>query len=309
MDFSIKHFHEFVTEKHGLELSYTWTRLVLQEAGLAEKAPGRGKYRRQRDRRPMVGMMLHIDGSTHEWIPGLSKWDLIIAMDDADGRIVYGRFEREEGTLSTLRALEHILSKYGRFSELYHDRGSHFGKTSHAGQGPDAEQNGQVSRALKALGIRQIFGRTPQARGRSERCFGTIQGRLPQELKLEGIKTYDQANEYLQKKFIPSFNRRFTVKPAQPESAYVPLTGIDLGLLLSAQHVRTVRNDNTVTFDGTTLQLPPDKYRQHYVRCKVVVHQLTDDSLGISFQERLLARYTQDGELIIPKKRKRKKAA
>jgi transposase len=305
MDFSLKHFHEYATEKHGLEISYNWARLVLQEVGLAEKAPGRGKYRRKRERRPMVGMMEHIDGSTHEWIPGLPMHDLVVAMDDADGGILYARFE-SEGTLSTFRAIKHIIKKYGRFSELYHDCGAHFGRTSHAGQGPDDEQNGQVSRALKTLGIKQIFARSPQARGRSERCFGTIQGRLPNELQLEGITNYAEANQYLEKRFVPDFNRRFTVKPAQPESAYIKLAGIDLDLILSVQQERTVRNDNTISFEGTTLQLPPSRHRQHYVRCRVLVHQFVDESLGVSFQNQLLARFTSEGELVEKNKRKRR---
>jgi len=190
-DFSIKHFHEFATEKHKLELSYTWTRLVLQEAGLAPREPGRGKYRRKRERRPMTGMMMHLDGSTHEWIAGLPPQDLIVMLDDADGRILYGRFVPQEGTMSTLAALKHVLVRYGRFCEFYTDRGSHFCTTSEAEAGPDEVQNGQVPRVLKVLGIRQILARSPEARGRSERAFGTIQGRLPQELRLAGIKSYE----------------------------------------------------------------------------------------------------------------------
>lgn len=308
-DFSVKHFHEFATEKHGLEISYNWARIVLQEAGLAEKATGRGKYRRQRERRPMVGMMLHLDGSTHQWIEGLPARDLIIMLDDADGRILHGKFVREEGTMSTFEALAEVLKKRGRFGELYHDCGSHFGRTAKAGEGPADEQNGQVTRALKVLGIRQIFARSPQARGRSERCFETIQGRLPQELRLEGITDYDNANEYLQKIFIPSFNRRFTVKPVQSESAFVPLAGIDLMLVLSEHYERTVSNDNTIRYQGVTFQIPSDKYRLHYVRCKIMVHRFVDQTIGVSFQGRLLARYTQDGELITTQATSRRKAA
>ena len=309
MDFSVKHFHEFATERHGLEISYNWARIVLQEAGLAEKATGRGKYRRQRERRPMVGMMLHLDGSTHQWIEGLPAKDLIIMLDDADGRILHGKFVTEEGTMSTFEALAEVLKKRGRFGELYHDCGSHFGRTAKAGEGPAEEQNGQVTRALKVLGIRQIFARSPQARGRSERCFETIQGRLPQELRLEGITDYNRANKYLQKIFIPSFNRRFAVKPAQPESAFVPLAGIDLALLLSEQSERTVHNDNTVSYRGLTLQIPSDKYRLHYVRCKVTVHELVEKTIGVSFQGRLLAKYTRDGEQITNQAISRRKAA
>jgi transposase len=307
-DFNVKHFHDVLTDKHGIKIGYTWTLKVLQEAGIVKKAPGRGKYRRRRERRPMRGMLLHIDGSTHEWIPGLPKWDLVVVLDDADGRILYAHFVEEEGTMSTFTALEPVLRRQGRFCELYHDRASHFGRTAKAGEGMAEEQNGQVTRALKALGIRQIYARSPQARGRSERCFGTIQGRLPQELRVAGIRTYEAANVYLEKHFVPDFNKRFTVKPAQSESAFTKLVGIDLKLLLSVQEQRVVRNDNTVTFNGVILQISPNRNRNHYVRCPVTVHQFVDQTLGVSYQGRLLGVYTLDGETLrVPNKKRSKR--
>ena len=296
-EFSIRHFWNFLTEKHGLEVSYTLVRNLLMSRGLAEKASGRGQYRRKRERRPMRGMMLHLDASTHEWVKGQPSWDLVVVLDDADGRILYARFVEQEGTVSTLKALEHVLLRYGRFCELYTDRGSHFCNTTDAEHGPDLEQQGQVSRVLKVLGIRHILARSPQARGRSERAFGTIQGRLPQELALLQITTYDAANRYLQRTFVPSFNRRFTVEPAQPESAFTPLVGLDLALLLSVQHERIVRNDGTVLFEGRVLQLPQTKDRLHYARCPVLVHELLDGTLAVSYQGRPLARFTERGEL------------
>lgn len=306
-DFSVRHFYEFATEKHDLKLSYTLMLSVLQAAGLADKYPGRGKHRRKRERRPMIGMMLHLDASTHEWIEGLPKQDLMVMMDDADGQILFGRFVAQEGTLSTLVALEHVLSRYGRFCELYTDRGSHFCTTTVAGEGPDEIQRGQVPRVLKALGIRQILANSPQARGRSERAFGTIQGRLPQELSLAGIHTYEEANKYLEKIFIPSFNRHFTVEPLQPESAFTPLMGIDLKLLLSIQHERVVRADNTVLFAPHILQIPESEHRMHYVRCPVLVHELLDNTLAISYQGKMIAQYDQHGTLLgrVPTRRRR----
>jgi hypothetical protein len=297
-DFSIRHFHEFATEKHGLKLSYTMARTVLQAAGLAEKASGRGQYRRKRERRPMVGMLLHLDASTHRWLPELPMQDLNVILDDADGRILYARFVEQEGTMSTFAALHHVLRQKGRFCELYTDRGSHFCNTSVAGQGPDAEQNGQVPRSLRALGIRQILARSPEARGRSERAFGTIQGRLPQELRAAEVHTYEAANLYLARSFVPDFNRRFTVTPAQPESAFSPLAGVDLDLLLSTQHDRIVRGDNTVTLEGLSLQLPPSSTRHQFARCPVVVHELTDGHLAVSYLGQQLARFDRTGTLL-----------
>jgi hypothetical protein len=305
-DFSIQHFYEQATEKHGLKLSYTWARVVLQEAGIVAKAPGRGKYRRRRERRPMVGMLVHLDASTHEWLAGVPMHDLVVALDDADGRILYARFAKQEGTMSTFEALGAVLRRYGRFSELYTDRGSHFCRTAKTSEAPAEEQNGQVPQALRALGIRQILARSPEARGRSERAFGTIQGRLPQELRVAGINDYEAANRYLEEVFIADFNRRFTVAPAQPERAFVPLAGIDLELLLSIRHDRVVRNDNTVTFNRLILQLPTTKERMHFVRCPVLVHEFPNGTFAVSYQGRLLARYDpQGGPLRGPQEKKK----
>jgi hypothetical protein len=297
-DFSVQHFWEKATEVHKLKISYTWAKLALQAAGLAEKSPARGKYRRRRERRPLRGMMLHLDGSTHEWLANEPMQDLIVLQDDADSRIHYARFVPQEGTLSTFAALKHVLTHAGRFCELYTDRGSHFCHTAVAGQAPTTAHNGQVSRALAALGIRQILAQSPQARGRSERTFQTIQGRLPQELRAAGITTYATANEYLERVFRPDFNRRFTVTPTQAGTAFVPLIGVDLELLLSVQHERTVWNDSTVSFEGRKLQLPQRPDRAHYVRCPVLVHEFPEGTLGISYQGRLLARYTRHGQLL-----------
>jgi transposase len=297
-DFSMQHFWEKATEVHGIDISYTWARLTLQAAGLVEKSPARGRYRRKRERRALRGMMLHMDGSTHQWLAGLPMQDLIVTLDDADGQMLDARFVPQEGTASTFAALKHVVRTYGRFGELYTDRGSHFCHTAQAGQAPSTAHQGQVSRALKVLGIAQILARSPEARGRSERAFGTIQGRLPQELRLAGITSYAEANHYVATVFRRDFNRRFTVEPASPASAFVPLLGVDLDLVLSIQHVRTVTNDSTVSLDGLTLQLPPTAPRPHYVRCEVTVHEFPEGTLGISYQGRLLARYTAQGELL-----------
>ncbi len=297
-EFSVRHFWEKATEEHQLKISYTWAKLALQAAGLAEKSPGRGKYRRRRERRPLRGMMLHIDGSTHEWLVGEPMQDLIVVQDDADSRIHYAQFVPQEGTQSTFAALKHVLERNGRFCELYSDRGSHFCLTPKAGHQATTDHEGQVSRALKALGIRQILAYSPQARGRSERTFQTIQGRLPQELRVAGITSYAAANEYLQRVFVPDFNRRFTVTPAQAGTAFVPLIGVELDLLLSVHHERTVWNDSTVSFEGLKLELPRRPDRAHYVRCPVLVHEFPEGTLGVSYQGRLLARYSRTGELL-----------
>lgn len=305
-DFSIRHFHQFLTEKHKIRMCYTMTRNILQVRGLVEKAPSRGRYHRRRERRPMRGMLVHLDASKHTWIPGQPQWDLVVALDDADGRILFARFFPEEGIVSTLWALRHVLSRHGRFCELYTDRGSHFCRTADAAEGPDEIQGGHVPRVLKMLGIRSILARSPEARGRSERCFGTIQRRLPQELRLRGIVTYEEANRYLEKVFVPDFNRRFTVEPQQPESAFASVRGLDLDLLLSVQHERRVRNDNTVQFAKLHLQLQPNSRRAHFVRCPVTVHELLDDTLAVSYQGQVIGRFDRAG---VPLAIARRKAA
>jgi hypothetical protein len=304
-DFSVQHFHEKLTEEHEVEVSYTWTLTILQKHGLVTKAPARGKYRRHRERRPMRGMLLHLDASWHEWIPGLPKRDLVVMMDDADGQVLFARFFEQEGTYSTLVALEHVLVRYGRFCELYTDRGSHFCRTTTAGAPPDDEQYGQVSRVTDALGIRQILARSPQARGRSEREFETIQGRLPQELRVRGITDYERANRYLDEVFVADLNSRFMVQPAQPESAFTPLVGMDLRLLVSIQSPRKVGMDNTVRFHNRSLQLLPSEARMSFCRCPVIVHKFTDGTLGVSYQGRLLGRYSADGDLLDGRRQKR----
>jgi transposase len=293
--FSVRHFYEMLKERHCFRYGYTWTLTILQKHGLADKAAMRGQYRRKRERRPMRGMLLHLDASRHEWIAGLPMQDLNVVLDDADGRILFARFVPEEGTRSTLEALEFVVRRWGRFCELYTDRASHFCRTTDARLGPDAEQHGQVTRVCEALGIRQILARSPEARGRSERCFGTLQGRLPQELALEGITTYAQANEFLAAQFVPRFNARFTVEPPEPQSAFVSIKGIDLSLLLSIQHERKVQADNTVRFEGMTLQIPRGDERLHYARCVVLVHRFLDDTIGISFHGKLIAHFNADG--------------
>ena len=255
----------------------------------------------------MAGMMLHLDASTHGWIEGLPNHDLVVMLDDATSEILYARFFEQEGVISTLDALKYVLGRHGRFCELYTDRGSHFCNTKVAKDGPDQIQQGPVPRALKALGIRQIWAYSPQARGRSERAFGTLQGRLPQELKLAGIETYAAANRYLERVFISAYNRRFAVPPAQPERAFAPLPGLDLDLVLSIQHQRTVRNDNTVLFGKTFLQLRPSSERLHHARCQVTVHELVDGDLGVSYQGKPLGRFSRAGRLRVEERNGKKR--
>jgi hypothetical protein len=295
-DFSVQHFYEYLVEDHGIEdVSYSFVLRLLQRHGLVERAPRKGQYRRRRQRQPMVGMRVHLDSSTHQWLgEQYEAWDLTVALDDADGRMLSARFAPEEGTATTLQALFDVLTRYGRFNELYTDRGSHFCQISNQEKGPDDEQNTQVARVLKALSIRPIWAKTPQARGRGERNFRTLQDRLINELKLHRITDYEAANAYLQDIFIPKFNKRFTVKPRLEGSAFTAVPVDDLHLLLSIHEDRTVRHDFSIPFKTLALQLPPSVPR-HLPRQKVIVHTFLDGKLGVSFKGCLLACFTAEG--------------
>lgn len=295
-DFSVQHFYEYLVEEHGIDdVSYSFVLRLLQRNGLVERAPRRGQYRRRRPRQPMVGMRVHLDSSTHHWLGAdRPEWDLTVALDDADGRILSAHFTPEEGTMTTLQALFDVLTRFGRFCELYTDRGGHFCKTTNRHKGPDAKQNTQVARVLQALSIRPIWARSPQARGRSERVFRTLQDRLINELKLHRITDYEAANDYLHKVFIPKYNRRFTVKPKMATSAFTPVPALDLHLLLSIHNTRVVRNDYTVRFDTMVLQLPRSAPRNLPGK-EVIVHTFLDGALGVSFKGQLVACFTADG--------------
>ena len=218
-DFTAKHFHEKLVCEHGFGLSYNWLRLSLQAHGKIKPAPRRGAHRRKRPRRPVVGMMLHQDGSSHEWVAG-QWWDLIVTMDDATSEVYSGFFVAEEGTMSTFRGLGEVIAENGLFCPLYADRASHYWHTPEAGGGVDKDNPTQVGRALAQLGIELIAAYSPQARGRSERMFGTLQKRLPQELRLAGIATMAEANRFPSRS---SSGRRTTpASPARPRTPARP---------------------------------------------------------------------------------------
>jgi hypothetical protein len=297
MGFNIRHFHEKLAI-HGIHRSYTFVKNALHTAGLVEKAPTRGKHRKRRPRKPLIGMMLHLDGSPHEWIPALpgQVFDLIVLMDDATNEIYDMMLVDEEDTLGCMTLLKHCIQKHGIFCSLYSDRASHFFVTPHAGQKVKEGPFTQIGRALNELGIHMIPSYSPQGRGRSERKFGTLQGRLPNELRLHGITTKEDANRFIRKHYIREHNKRFAFKPPQPGSAFVPVAShINLDLIFSIKEQRTVNNDNTVSFDRRILQIQPSPLRISFSRCRVFVHQHIDHSLSISFGPHIIGRFDSLG--------------
>ena len=290
-DFSVRHFHEKLREEHSIELSYTWVKLALQGAGLVVKAPRRGVHRRLRERRPMTGMMLHIDGSTHRWL-GPEQWhDLIVVLDDATSEIYYAQLVDEESTPTVMIALREVVEQRGVFCSLYSDRASHFWLTPKAGEAVDRQRLTQVGRALRELGIEMIPAYSPQARGRSERNFGTWQRRLPQELRLRGITTVAEANRFLRDSYIAEFNRKFSVRAAELESAFMPATGKDLDRIFSIQQERVVNRDNTIEFAGRVLQIERTRWRGTLARCRVTVCQHLDGALSVYYGPHLVGRF------------------
>src|SRR3954452_11298619 len=220
-DFTVKHFYEQLQKRHGYMLGYTVTKLALHAAGLVRKAPKRSAHRKKRPRRPLPGMLLHQDGSRHVWIEGLPALDLIVTMDDATSEVYSMLRVAEEGTASTFGALSEVIGERGLFCALYTDRGSHYFHTPKAGEKASRTQQTQVGRALSHLGIEHIAAYSPQARGRSERMFGTLQGRLPKDLRLAGIRTVEAANAWLKAHYIAEHNAAFAIMAEQQGTAFV----------------------------------------------------------------------------------------
>jgi len=289
--FTAKHFHEHLERDHKFRWGYTWTKTFLQDLGLIAKAKMRGAHRRKRPRRPMVGMLLHQDASPHEWIEGLGVLDLVVTMDDATSEIYSAILVEEEGTQSSFAGLIETIAAKGLFCSLYTDRGSHYFHTPEAGGAVAKDTLTQVGRALAQLGIEHIPAYSPQARGRSERLFRTLQDRLPKELKLAGIGTIDAANRFLKDTYIAGHNARFAVKPAEAGSAFVAVAEGQWRDVLCIQEERTVAPDNTVSWQAKRLQIPPHPARAHFVRAKVRVHHYADGELAIFHGPRCLIRW------------------
>lgn len=297
MGWNVKHFHSWYQRTGGTR-SYTWVKKHLQKAELVPKAEKRGAHRKRRERSALPGMMIHQDGSTHAWVVG-QMWDLINTMDDATSEHYSMFFVEEEGTASSFQGVHDVIEARGLFSSFYSDRGSHYWHTPEAGGKVDKDNPTQFGRALRHLGIEMIAAYSPEARGRSERAFGTHQGRLPNELAAAGITDRETANRYLREVYMPAFNAEFACPAQEDGTAFVPWIGGNLDDILCEQYERTVGNDNCVRFDGLSLQIPADRHRCHYVKAKVRVHRYADDNLAVFHGPRKLADYNREGKGLI----------
>lgn len=294
-DFTVKHFHEQMVKRHGYKLGYTVTRLSLQAAGLVRPAPRRSVHRKKRARRPLPGMMLHQDASRFPWLGGEVQHDLVVTLDDATSAIYSAFLVAEEGTASTMRGLGEVIERHGLFCELYTDRGSHYFYTPKAGEPVSRRVPTQVGRALAQLGIGHIAAYSPEARGRSERAFRTLQDRLPKEMRLAKVTTVEAANVWLSEHYIAMYNAAFAVTPDQEGTAFVTDRAGAWREALCIQDDRRVGNDNTIAWRKLRLQIPPGPIRQHYVRAMVRVHEYPDGQLAIFHGPHRLADYRADG--------------
>jgi transposase len=303
-DFNVRHFQEKLREEHSIQLSYTWVKLALQGAGLVAKGRKRGVHRKRRKRRPLAGMMLHLDGSRHRWFQDDRWYDLIEVLDDATSETYYAQLVEEESTRTVMAALREVIEQKGRFCALYSDRASHFFLTPKAGGPVDPRRLTQVGRAMKELGIQMIPAYSPQARGRSERRFGTWQGRLPQELRLAGIRRVEEANRFLRECYIPEMNRKFGVPAEQPGDAFVPVAGQDLDRIFSVQTERVVRKDNTVEIGDHSWQIERTPWRGTLAGCRVTICEHLDGRVSIVHGPHVVGRYRADGTVLHSVQRK-----
>jgi len=295
-DFNVRHFHEKLRDEHQIEISYTWLYQALVGAGLVQKRRRRAPHRRRRERRPLPGMLLHIDGSKHRWFQDDRWYDLIVILDDATSQIYYAQLVEEESTRTVMQALREVIEAKGLFCALYSDRGSHFFVTPKAGEAVDKTRLTQVGRALKELGIQMIPAYSPQARGRSERNFATWQGRLPQELRAAGITTMEEANRFLRKRYIAEFNRRFTVKATERGTAFRRATRTDLDWVFTIQTERVVAKDNTVAIGPRSWQIDKTRFRHTLAGCTVTIHEHLTGDISIRYGPHVIGSFRADGQ-------------
>ena len=240
-------------------------------------------------------MLLHIDGSKHQWF-GDERWhDLIVILDDATSEIYYAQLVEEESTRTVMAGLKVVIESKGLFCALYSDRGSHFFVTPKAGEKVDKHRLTQVGRAMKELGVQMIPAYSPQARGRGERSFGTWQGRLPQELRLAGIHSLEEANAFLRERYITAFNQKFAVAAAQRGTAFRRTTRSDLNWIFTVQTERVVAKDNTVAIADRNWQLEKSRFRSSLAGCTVTIHEHLDGTVSIRYGPHVVGRYTAAG--------------
>jgi len=295
--FNARHFYRTVKREHGVKLSYTCVKQMLQGAGLVKKGRARGRHRLRRERKARFGEMLHLDGSRHAWLALVpeERQTLIQSVDDATSRLLYAQFWPAETAQAVMTGLAEVVREYGLPESLYTDRASWAFETSQAGGRVSKTQLTQVGAALARLGIEHIPSYSPQARGRSERMNRTLQDRLVNELRVAGVKTLEQANRYLRERYIPTHNEEFARKPADPASAFVELGPIDLDEIFFEEVLRTVGKDNTVSLNGLTLQIQKQPGRPTCAGLKVQVRRHLTGHYSVRRGTQILGLFDSEG--------------
>jgi len=295
LGFNDTHMCEFLAQDEGIVIGRETLRRILRSEGLASPKKHRPpRHRSRRPRRPQQGMLLQLDGSYHDWLEGRGPWlCLLSAIDDATNILVAARFEIAEDSAGYLRLLRQIVSTRGIPLSVYTDRHGVFmvSRTNWTLQEQLAgkQELTQVARALEQLGIGLIPANSPQAKGRVERLFGTLQSRLVSEMRLARIRTLEQANDFLAA-FVPRFNKRFARTAAEPQIAYRSLPkSVDLDRICSLGYQSIVGNDNTVRIHGRTIDIPPGPGGRSFAKSPVLSHQLLDGSWRVYFHDRLIA--------------------
>ena len=290
------HFRDLLAEREGIVLSLSTVRRFRRAAGEASPRQRRPPaHRQRRERRGQAGMLLQIDGSPHDWLEGRGpRLSLLAAIDDATGAIAGAVWREQEDSLGYLALLAEVVTAHGRPEAVYHDRSGIFVHHAHERETLEEQLAGareprQVERAFAELGIASIAAHSPQAKGRVERLFNTLQDRLVAELRLAGAATQAEAAAVLAA-YLPRFNAAFAVPAAAPGNAYRPLEpGTAVRQVCCLKERRVVANDDTIQFAGQRLQLLPGRGRPTYVRATVEVRQHLDGTLSLWHGERELA--------------------
>jgi transposase len=296
--FNVRHFHQIARREHGVTVSYSFVKHLLQGAGLVTKHRARGRHRRRREPKACFGELLHLDGSQHAWfaLAPDERPTLILICDDATKRVLTGGFFPRETTEAVMHCLAAVLRAEGLPMALYTDRAGWAFYTPTAKGPVDKTRLTQVGRALAQLGIEHIPAYSPQARGRSERLNRTFQDRLVNELRVAGIATAAAATTYLRERFIPQYNATFQRPPRDPASAFVPLGAVDLDTILCHEAPRLVARDNTVTLGRQVLQLLPQPGRRSCAGVSVTVRRHLDGTYTVWRGPQRWGVYTPTGE-------------
>jgi hypothetical protein len=298
--FNVRHFYALATREHGVTLSYSFVKKALQVADLVKKGKQRGRHRMRRPRRACFGEMLHLDGSRHRWLARAPQryQTLLVIADDATGRILYAQFWPAESTQAVLTGLYEVMRDHGVPQSLYTDRAGWAFYTPKAKGPVDKNRLTEVGQVLARVGVEHIPAYSPQARGRSERINGTLQGRLVNELRVRGIDTVEDANRYLREVFLPRHNDEFGRTPLEPESAFVAVGDQELLHAFAIEQPRTVSNDNIVSIDAVALPIPRQPGRSTCAGLKVLARRYLTGEYTVTWGRRLLGCYDAQGNIL-----------